>query len=131
MKQLLSSGASVEVTVADVKTGYRLFTAIVRAFKMHGIELTFRKDIDLKQLLDDNKDELINGFLDVVTSEAVHDIAFECGQRAIYYGLDGKSAKVSEELFENIQYRADYFEVLKVIILENLRPFFPKVLSEF
>lgn len=131
MKQLLKSGASLEVTVADVKTGYRLFTAIVRAFKMHGIELTIRKEFNLQQLLDDNKDEVINGFLDIVVSEDVHDIAFECGQRAIYFSKDGKQARVTEELFENVDYRGDYFEVLKTIILENLRPFFPEALSAF
>lgn len=131
MKQLLSSGASIEVTVADIKTGYRLFTAIVRAFKLHGIELTIRKEFNLKQLLDDNQGELINGFLDIITSEAVHDVLFECGKRAVYFAKDGKTAKVTEELFENIDYRADYFEVLKVIAIENLRPFFPEALSGF
>lgn len=131
MKQLLKSGASLEVTVADIKTGYRLFTAIVRAFKMHGIELSIRKDVNLAQLLDDNKDEMINGFLDIVTSQEVHDIAFECGQRAIYFAKDGKQSRVTEELFENVEYRADYFEVLKIIVVENLKPFFPEALSVF
>ena len=131
MKQLLSSGASLDVTVADIKTGYRLFTAIVRAFKLHGIELTIRKEFNLKQLLEDNQGELINGFLDIVTSEAVHDVLLECGQRAVYFAKDGKTAKVSDDLFENLDYRADYFEVLKVIAIENLRPFFPQALSGF
>lgn len=131
MKQLLNSGASLEVTVADIKTGYRLFTAIVRAFKLHGIEITIRKDFNLKELLTDNQSELINGFLDIVTSETVHDVLFECGQRAIYFAKDGTSAKVTEELFEKVEYRADYFEVLKIIAIENLRPFFPQALSEF
>lgn len=131
MKQLLKSGASLEVTVADIKTGYRLFTAIVRAFKMHGIELSLRKEFSLKTLLEDNQSELINGFLDVITSENVHDVLFECGQRAIYFSKDGKQSKVSEDLFENIEYRADYFEVLKIIAIENLRPFFPEALSVF
>ena len=131
MKQLLKSGASLEVTVADIKTGYRLFTAIVRAFKMHGIELTIRKEFDLKELLTDNQGALINGLLDVITSETVHDVLFECGQRAVYFSKDGKQAKVSEDLFENVEYRADYFEVLKIIAIENLRPFFPEALSVF
>lgn len=131
MKQLLKSGASLEVTVADIKTGYRLFTAIVRAFKMHGIELSLRKEFSLKTLLEDNQSELINGFLDVITSENVHDVLFECGQRAIYFSKDGKQSKVSEDLFENTEYRADYFEVLKIIAIENLRPFFPEALSVF
>lgn len=131
MKQLLKSGASIEVTVADIQTGYRLFTAIVTAFKMHGIELTIRKEFNLKQLLEDNQSELINGFLDIITSQSVHDILFECGQRAIYYSKDGKSAKVTESLFEEVSYRQDYFEVLKIIAVENLRPFFPQALSDF
>ena len=131
MKQLLSSGASLDVTVADIKTGYRLFTAIVRAFKLHGIELTIRKEFNLKQLLEDNQGELINGFLDIITSEAVHTVLLECGQRAVYFAKDGKTAKVSDDLFENLDYRADYFEVLKVIAIENLRPFFPQALSGF
>ena len=131
MKQLLKSGASLEVTIADVQTGYRLFVAIVRAFKMHGIELTIRKEFNLQQLLEDNRDEFINGFLDVITSENVHDIAFECAQRAVYYSKDGKALKITEGIFDNIEYRADYFEILKIIVLENLRPFFPEALSAF
>ena len=130
MKQLLKSGASLDVTVADIRTGYRLFTAIVQAFKLHGIELVFRKEFDLKKLLEENQSELINGFLDVVTSAQVYNILLECGQRAVYY-RNGKAEKVTESLFEDVDIRADFFEVFKIIAIENLRPFFPQALSGY
>lgn len=130
MKQQLLSGATLEVTISDIQLGYRLFAAVVRAFKRNGIELKFRENFSLEDLFEDNKNAIISAFLDVLISDEVHELIFECGQRVIYT-KNGVTNKVTEDLFNDIKNREDYFEVLKTIAVENLRPFFPKALSKF
>ena len=125
MKQELSSGATVEVSIAPFAIGWKLATAIINAFKIHGINLKIGENFSFGELVKDNFNEAVNGILDIITSDHVLDLAFECGKSAIYT-KNGVSQKISRETFEPVENRADFMEVMYIIVKENLEPFFPK-----
>ena len=128
MKQELSSGATVEVSIAPFSTGWKLATAVITAFKMQGINLKIGENITATNLLKDNIDGLIGGLLDIITSDYVLGIVFECGKSAIYT-KNGVSQKITREAFEPVENRADFMEAMYIVAKENLEPFFPKALT--
>ena len=130
MKEALSSGATLEISVASVKLGWDLTVAVLRAFKDEGIDL----DVDLKKfsfrsLLENNADRILAGLLSVVCSEDVMNKILACGNTAIYT-RNNVSQKVSMEVFEDEEARSDMVEVLYQIAMRNIKPFFPKALSK-
>lgn len=130
MKQELSSGATVEVSIASFSTGWRLATAVITAFKMQGINLKIGENVTASSLLKDNIDGVLGGLLDIITSEYVLDLVFECGKSAIYT-KNGVSQKISRDTFEPVENRADFVEAMYIVAKENLEPFFPKALTSF
>lgn len=129
MKQQLSSGATIDISVADIRTGYALFCDVVRAFKQYGLDLSVPEKWSFQEIIRTNTKQVINGFLDVVTSQEVLDQLLVCGERAVYT-KKGVSQKVTMEVFEKEENREDFFEVLYKIAMENLRPFLPKALTK-
>lgn len=129
MKQELSTGATVEVSVAGFSTSWKLLTAVVMAFKQHGIELKLSEKINFTQLFKENFNELLSGFLDIIVDQYVLDLLFECGKSAIYT-KNGVMQKISRETFEEEENRADFMEAMYIIAKENLSPFFPKALTK-
>lgn len=128
MKKILKSGATIEVSIAPVKTGFRLFQAIVQEFKKDGLGSDFTEDdaiLDLRSIFLKNPQKFISGMLDVITSDKVIDLILECGASAVYT-RDGVSMRVSMECFEDERAREDMFEVLQIIAQDNIAPFFPK-----
>ena len=129
MKQELSSGATVEVTPASFMTTWKLATAVIYAFKLNGINLKIGDKINTDTLLKDNLNGVIGGFIDVVTSENVLKLLFECGKSAIYT-KNGVSQKITQDIFEEEENRADFIETMCIVAKENLLPFFPKALTK-
>lgn len=136
MKEILESGATLDVSIADVRTGFRLFSKVVSEFKKNGvnIEIYFdpKKGFDVNKMLEDkgNRNFLFEGFLDVVTSESLLELILDCAKSAVYE-KGGEKQRVTMATFENEENRADFFEVMKLILLKNIKPFFPKALTEF
>ena len=93
MKEVLSSGATLEVSIAPIRTGYKLFQAVVREFKKEGMGFNVSMDDEIKSLKDlfgKNPQTFISGLLDVVSSDEVINIIMECGLSAVYT-KNGKS----------------------------------------
>lgn len=136
MKNLLNSGASLDVSIADVRTGFRLFGKVVNEFKKNGVNIEVyydpKKGIQIDKMLEDknNRNFIFEGFLDVVTSEDILEILLECGKSAVYE-KDGVQQKVTMAAFENENNRGDFFEVMKLILMTNIKPFFPQALTGF
>ena len=130
MKQELSSGATVEVSVAGFSTGWKLATAVIMAFKRNGINLKVGENVTASSLLKDNIDGVIGGLLDIVTSEYVLDLVFECAKSAIYT-KNGVSQKITQDVFEPVENREDFLEAMYIVAEENLTPFFPKARMSF
>lgn len=128
MKQELSSGATVEVSVAAFATSWKLATAVIAAFRHNGINLKVGENVTAASLLKDNIDGVVGGLLDIITSEYVLDLAFECAKSAIYT-KNGVSQKITRDTFESIDNRSDFIEAMYIVVKENLEPFFPKALT--
>ena len=128
MKEALESGATLEISVANVKLGWDLTVAVLRAFKSNGIDLELSlKKLSIKDIIEKNADKFLSGLLDVVCSEDVMNKILACGSTAIYT-RNNVAQKVTMETFEDEESRSDMVEVLYRIALRNLKPFFPKAL---
>lgn len=136
MKEILKSGAILDVSIADVRTGFRLFSKVVSEFKKNGIDIEIyfdsKKGFDIKKMVDDkgNRNFLFSGLLDVVTSESLLELLLECAKSAVYE-KDGEKQRITLSTFEDENNRADFFEVMKIILLRNIKPFFPEALTGF
>lgn len=129
MKQELSSGATVEVSVADFATAWKLVTAVIIAFKQHGIDIKIFEKINFSELFKQNFNELLKGVLDIIVDSYVLDLLFECSKGAIY-SKNGVAQKISRETFEEETNRADFIEAMYIVLKENIAPFFPKALTK-
>ena len=129
MKQELSSGATVEVTPASFMTSWKLLSSFLLAFKAQGINIEIGKKLNAQKLLEDNINGAIGALLDFCSSGFVLDLLFQCGKSAIYT-KNGVSQKISRDIFEEEENRADFIEAMYIITKENLSPFFPKALTK-
>lgn len=128
MKEALDSGATLEISVANVKLGWDLTVAVLRAFKSNGVDLELNlKKLSIKDIIEKNADKFLAGLIDVVCSEDVMNKILSCGSTAIYT-RNNVSEKVTLELFEDEETRSDMVDVLYRIAIRNMKPFFPKAL---
>lgn len=130
----LPSGKQLNITLAPMIEVMPLYRAVVYEFKKNGISLDLSglMDIELKDgklklkdlfpLISKNLSGFINGFLDVAISPDVLNNAMVCAKRCV---LDKQ--RINPELFDNIEYREDFFPAISEIIYENMRPFFPRL----
>lgn len=128
MKELLKSGATLDITISNIKNGYALFQAVVGEFKKNGVKLTFEKDddlLDFGKIFSRDMSAFIDNLLNVVTSDSVVNLIFACAGSCIYE-KNGVKQKITWELFEQEENRGDFFEVMFLIAKRNLAPFFPK-----
>lgn len=119
MEKVLSSGAKIDVTLADFAAANALRKSLMRSLK--GIPLgpeIFEQDVSV----------LADLFAQVGTSEDVERDVFACGQKVLYAGR-----KFDPSLFDDPSLgpdaRRDFLEVAFVIIKENVGPFFEQPLS--
>ena len=128
MKEALESGATLEISVANVKLGWDLTVAVLRAFKSNGVDIELNlKKLSMKDIIEKNADKFIAGLIDVVCSDDVMNKILACGNTAIYT-RNNVSQKVSMEIFEDEEARTDMIDVLYRIAIRNIKPFFPKAL---
>ncbi|MBO7733123.1 MAG: hypothetical protein J6S67_11235 [Methanobrevibacter sp.] len=128
MKEALESGATLEISVANVKLGWDLTVAVLRAFKSNGVDIELNlKKLSMKDIIEKNADKFIAGLIDVVCSDDVMNKILACGNTAIYT-RNNVSQKVSMEIFEDEEARSDMIDVLYRIAIRNIKPFFPKAL---
>lgn len=131
---ILPSGKALNITLGQMAEVMPLYRSVVSEFKKNGIsfDLSGLKDVEVKDgkvklanlfpFISQNLNGVINGFLDIVISKEVVDCVFVCARRCL---LDNQ--RITPELFDNIEYREDFFLVMYHIICENLRPFFPRL----
>lgn len=128
MKERLDSGAIIDVSTASVRTCYKLLQAVAQEFKKNGIDIKLELDDDISNLgalIVKNSGAFLSGLIDVVSSNDVMDILFECAASG-YYEKNGVKRKISWDCFEEEDTREDFFEVMIYILKRNLSPFFPK-----
>ena len=128
------SGVALVIECADIKDVRQLKISILNELKNSGIKLPEGQTYNLKGM----KGELGKGLIgsgiisnifniavSLDTSEVVYQNVFKCLSRCRYNG-----ERITEATFNDVEARADYYEVFARCIIENLMPFLKSLLSE-
>tara|TARA_R110000744_G_C19209653_1_gene545880 strand:- start:303 stop:719 length:417 start_codon:yes stop_codon:yes gene_type:complete len=114
MEYKSETGAKVVINPADWKDAVNLKSAIAKELSKSDVKIELD---DLTNASDIS--EFIKLFLVLDSSEVVYDNIFKCLARCTYHG-----EKITEDTFEDIKAREDYYEITFHCIKENLNPFF-------
>lgn len=116
-KFILKSGKKVELNLATIEQALFLYRTIVAACKGAGLDLTVTPETTVAELLDKNMEAKLN----IMSSESVLEAVKDCCAKVIY---DGQN--FSMDLFEDEKNKQDFFPLMILIAIENIRPFFPQ-----
>lgn len=122
LKFQLPSGKLLELNLAPIGQALALYRAIVYECKNAGLDLNIEAGATIADLLLKNT----NALLSVIGSELVMEAVKDCAVKVLY-----DRQKFSMEIFEGEKSRGDFFNVMAIIALENIRPFFPQAASVF
>ena len=116
MKKILSSGVELEITLAPFKDAHNLQKAIASELK----NVKINPDVEL----DTNfmKDLICTA----VASDKIMDALNVCLKRCTYNNL-----KITDDIWEAVEARADYYEVCTEVIKENCLPFVKGLSAQF
>lgn len=118
MKKItLQSGKILEITLAPFEAASTLNKALMKEL--------LKVDIDMNADLGDPS-VLKVLICTVGSSKEIMDAAMECMKKCAY---DGQRI-TSEEIFESEEARGDYYEIVRNVIIENVRPFLKALLSQ-
>ncbi len=120
LKYQLKSGRIVEFSLAPVETALALYRAVVSECQRCKFDLAFKEDDTILSLLSKNSEPLLR----VMGSEYVMEAIKDCCPKVLY-----NKQKFSMDLFEDEKARGDFFGVMLLVAVENLRPFFPQANS--
>ena len=131
MKEKLSSGAFVDVTIAPITLSYQLLQAVTKEFAKAQFDISMEntESLSFGNLIKNNMSNVIKGFSNVIASDEILKILMACAESSIYE-KNGIKQKVSLSVFEEEENRADFFEVMKCIAIRNLKPFFHNLLTK-
>lgn len=115
LKFQLKSGKKLEINIAPIDLGLNLYRSILIECKGAGLDLTIAEEDTILSVLLKNKEAVLN----VLSSENVLEAVKDCCQKVVY-----DKQRFSMELFDKIENRKDFFSVMMLVALENIRPFF-------
>lgn len=122
LKYQLNSGKIVEMSLAPIGQAITLWRAIILEAKGAGLDLSNATEETISGLLSKNIDAVLN----IIGSEYVMNAIQECCAKVVY---DGQ--RFNLDLFEDEQTRADFFPLMQLVAVENIRPFFPSLSTLF
>ena len=115
LKFQLQSGKKLELDIAPLEVGLNLYRAIINECKHAGLDITVADDTTLMDLLMKNKEALLN----IISSETVLECIKDCCPKVLY-----DKQRFNMDLFEKVENRKDFFAVMAIVGIENIRPFF-------
>lgn len=115
LKFQLQSGKKLEIDIAPLEVGLNLYRAIINECKNAGLDITIADDMTLMDLLMKNKEALLN----IISSETVLEAIKDCCPKVLY-----DKQRFNMGLFEKVENRKDFFAVMAIVGIENIRPFF-------
>lgn len=115
LKFQLKSGKKLEIDIAPIDLGLNLYRQILIECKGAGLDLTIAQEDTILTVLLKNKEAVLN----VLSSEDVLEAVKDCCQKVVY-----DKQRFSMELFEKLENRKDFFDVMLIVAMENIRPFF-------
>lgn len=117
-KYQLASGKILEFNLAGIEQALELYRAVLSECKNAGLDFNLTEEDKLIDVLLKNKEALLN----IASSSNVMEQIKLCCNKVIY-----NKQKFSMELFEDEKARGDFFAVMVIVGLENIRPFFPSL----
>lgn len=115
LKFQLKSGKKLELDIAPIDLGVNLYRSILIECKGTGLDITIAEEDTILSVLMKNKEAVLN----VLSSENVLEAVKDCCQKVVY-----DKQRFSMELFNKVENRKDFFSVMMLVALENIRPFF-------
>lgn len=104
----LSSGKKLRVAVAPFTDAKKLYQAIMREVGSIDMKASEEMDVNfIKKII-----------CTLLSSKEIEDALMVCAKRSLY-----EDKKVTDECFEDVEARKDYFEILSYITWENVSPF--------
>ncbi len=104
----LQSGAKLEIRLAPFADGKALYQAVLE--EMKGLKIDVGTELDVNFF----KDVFCSGF----SSKKIEKALAECMKRVTY-----NDAVIDEKIFEPLEAREDYVQVIFEVLVENIQPF--------
>ena len=121
------NGAEIKIDVAPFKDAIALKNVVFGSLAETGIDISSLdlKTLNLKTEIDQNViDTIMKPLLKVDSSPEFYFAIFKCMNRCLYNG-----SKITEETFEPIEARGDYYLILLEVLKANLLPFIKELVS--
>lgn len=122
LKYQLKSGKIVEFNLASIDKALALYRAVILECKSAGLDITMESETTIAEVLTKN----IKAILGIMGSEYVMEAIKDCCDKVLY-----DKQKFSMDIFEDERARGDFFGLMLLVGVENLRPFFAEMTSLF
>ena len=134
LKFQLKSGKTAELNLASIDTALALYRAVLYSCMGDKIKLdkliasmkTYYSnevtDISMLDIIAENKEAILS----IISSENVLEAIKACCDKVLY-----DKRKFSMEIFEDERARGDFFGLMLLVAVENLRPFFREMTMYF
>lgn len=118
LKFQLKSGAKIEYNLAGIEQALKLYRGLVAECKQAGLDITLTDESTIADVIMKNKEAILN----IIGSENILECIKDCCEKVLYNGQ-----RFSMELFEEEKARQDFFPLMVLVGVENVRPFFPSL----
>lgn len=114
----LKSGKKIEFNLASIEKGLELYRTFILECQKAGINLELGENEQIGALFTKN----YHLILAVLGSKAITDCIISCCDKVLYNGQ-----RFNMDLFEEENARQDFFPLITIVGVENIRPFFPNL----
>lgn len=117
-KYQLASGKVLEFNLAGIEQALELYRAVLSECKNAGLDLNIVDANSWLDVITKNQEVILN----IASSSTVMEEIKNCCAKVLY---DKK--RFSMEIFEDEKARGDFFSIMAIVGIENIRPFFPSL----
>ena len=122
LKMQLRSGKIVDISLSNIDKALALYRAVINEAKKAKLDLTLANEDTVASMLMKNSEAILN----ILSSELVMECIKDCCDKVLY-----DKQRFSMDIFEDVKSRGDFFGVMLLVAVENLRPFFTEISSVF
>ena len=123
IKKTLKSGSVLKIGIPKVAIATNLLRSLVNVIKSEISNFDLSKisgQEEVETVLKENMNKLINVFCGIIANENIEKLILQCCKSCTL-----NDERITEELFEDIDNRKDYLEVLFYVCWENIKVFIP------
>lgn len=115
-KVKLLSGAELAINPAPFRDGRALYQSVFSESRALRFDPTVEVDVNFKK----------DVWCVMLASKLIEEALWKCFERCTYNGL-----KITEDTFEPVEARGDYFELCMEVGMDNIAPFMKGLSAEF